>query len=37
MQNLREASESANQLAKMLAENPSLLIKSGTQKERDVR
>jgi len=37
MQNLREASESANQLAKKLAENPSLLIKSGTQKERDVR
>jgi phospholipid/cholesterol/gamma-HCH transport system substrate-binding protein len=37
MQNLREASESANQLAKMLAENPSLLIKGGTQKERDVR
>jgi phospholipid/cholesterol/gamma-HCH transport system substrate-binding protein len=37
MQNLREASESANQLAKMLAENPSLLIKGGTQKERDVQ
>jgi phospholipid/cholesterol/gamma-HCH transport system substrate-binding protein len=37
MQNLREASESANQLTKKLAENPSLLIKSGTQKERDVR
>jgi phospholipid/cholesterol/gamma-HCH transport system substrate-binding protein len=37
MKNLREASESANQLTKKLAENPSLLIKSGTQKERDVR
>jgi phospholipid/cholesterol/gamma-HCH transport system substrate-binding protein len=37
MRNLREASESANQLAKMLAENPSLLIKSGTQKERELR
>lgn len=37
LQNLREASESANQLAKKLAENPSLLIKSGSQKERDVR
>jgi phospholipid/cholesterol/gamma-HCH transport system substrate-binding protein len=37
MQNLREASESADQLVKMLAENPSLLLKSGTQKEREVR
>jgi phospholipid/cholesterol/gamma-HCH transport system substrate-binding protein len=37
MQNLREATESANQLARMLAENPSLLLKSGAQKERDVR
>lgn len=37
LQNLREASESANQLSKKLAENPSLLIKSGSQKERDVR
>jgi phospholipid/cholesterol/gamma-HCH transport system substrate-binding protein len=37
MQNLREATESANQLAKMLEENPSLLIKGETQKERDVR
>jgi phospholipid/cholesterol/gamma-HCH transport system substrate-binding protein len=37
MQNLREASESANQLTKLLAENPSLLLKGGTQKERDVR
>ena len=37
MQNLREASESANQLAKMLAENPSLLIKGEVQKERGSR
>ena len=37
MQNLREASESANQLAKMLAENPSLLIKGEAQKERSIR
>lgn len=37
MQNLREATESANQLAKMLEENPSLLIKGESQKERDVR
>lgn len=37
MQNLREATESANQLAKMLAENPSLLIKGEAQKERDIR
>jgi hypothetical protein len=37
MQNLREASESANQLAKMLAENPSLLIRGEAQKEREIR
>jgi phospholipid/cholesterol/gamma-HCH transport system substrate-binding protein len=37
MQNLREASESANQLAKMLAENPSLLIKGESPKEREIR
>ena len=37
MQNLREATESANQLAKMLEENPSLLIKGEPQKERDIR
>ncbi|MBN2035393.1 MAG: MCE family protein [Chitinispirillaceae bacterium] len=37
MQNLREATESANQLAKMLEENPSLLIKGEPQKERDLR
>jgi hypothetical protein len=35
MRNLREASESANQLTKILAENPSLLIRRGeSQKER---
>ena len=38
MRNLREASESANQLTKMLAENPSLLIRRGeSQKERELR
>ncbi|MCU0609034.1 MAG: MlaD family protein [Chitinispirillaceae bacterium] len=37
MQNLRQASESASELTRMLAENPSLLIKGETQKERDVR
>ena len=37
MQNLREATESANQLAKMLEENPSLLIRGEAQKERDIR
>jgi phospholipid/cholesterol/gamma-HCH transport system substrate-binding protein len=37
MQNLREATESANQFAKMLEENPSLLIKGEPQKERDIR
>jgi phospholipid/cholesterol/gamma-HCH transport system substrate-binding protein len=37
MQNLRGATESANQLAKMLEENPSLLIKGDPQKERDIR
>ncbi|MBN1128973.1 MAG: MCE family protein [Chitinispirillaceae bacterium] len=37
MQNLREATESANQLAKMLEENPSLLLKGDPQKERDSR
>ena len=36
MENLREALESANQLMKMLAENPSLLIR-GEGKERDNR
>lgn len=37
MQNLREASESANQLTKMLAENPSLLLRNESQKERELR
>jgi phospholipid/cholesterol/gamma-HCH transport system substrate-binding protein len=37
LQNLREASESADDLAKALAENPSLLIRGDQQKERDVR
>ena len=37
MQNLREATESANQLVKMLEENPSLLIKGEAQKERNMR
>jgi phospholipid/cholesterol/gamma-HCH transport system substrate-binding protein len=36
MENLREALENANQLMKMLAENPSLLIR-GEGKERDNR
>jgi len=36
MENLREALENANQLTKMLAENPSLLIR-GEGKERDNR
>lgn len=35
MQNIREASENADQLTKLLLENPSLLIRSETQKERD--
>jgi phospholipid/cholesterol/gamma-HCH transport system substrate-binding protein len=38
MRNLRNASESANQLTKMLAENPSLLLRRGeSQKERELR
>ena len=37
LQNLRSASESADDLAKALAENPSLLIRGDQQKERDVR
>lgn len=35
MQNIRQASENADQLTKVLAENPSLLLRSETQKERD--
>lgn len=37
MQNLREASESANRLTKILVENPSLLIRGESQKERELR
>lgn len=37
MQNLREASESANELTKILAENPSLMLKGEAQKERNIR
>lgn len=35
MQNIRQASENADQLTKLLLENPSLLIRSETQKERE--
>ena len=35
LQNIREASENADQLTKLLLENPSLLIRSENQKERD--
>jgi hypothetical protein len=37
LENIREASENANQLTKTLAENPSLLLKGEAQKERDIR
>lgn len=37
MQNIREATENANQLTKVLSENPSLLLKSENQRERDIR
>jgi phospholipid/cholesterol/gamma-HCH transport system substrate-binding protein len=37
MRNLREASESANHLVKILSENPSLLIRGESQKERELR
>ncbi|MBN1602387.1 MAG: MCE family protein [Chitinispirillaceae bacterium] len=37
MQNIREATENANQLTKILAENPSLLLKGETQRERNIR
>ncbi len=36
MENLRETVENANQLTKMLSENPSLLLK-GEQREREIR
>jgi ABC-type transporter Mla subunit MlaD len=35
MQNIRQASENADQLTKILAENPSLLLRSEAQKERE--
>jgi phospholipid/cholesterol/gamma-HCH transport system substrate-binding protein len=35
MQNVRQASENADQLTRILVENPSLLLRSETQKERD--
>jgi phospholipid/cholesterol/gamma-HCH transport system substrate-binding protein len=37
MENLRQALENANELTKILAENPSLLLKGEQQKERDNR
>lgn len=37
LQNLRGASESANQLAKMLEQNPTLLLRGESQKEREIR
>jgi ABC-type transporter Mla subunit MlaD len=37
MQNIREASENANQLTKILVENPSLLLKGESQRERTIR
>jgi phospholipid/cholesterol/gamma-HCH transport system substrate-binding protein len=37
MQNLRETLENANELSKLLAENPSLLIRSEQQRERIIR
>lgn len=35
MSNVRQASENADQLTRILVENPSLLLRSETQKERD--
>jgi phospholipid/cholesterol/gamma-HCH transport system substrate-binding protein len=37
MENLRDALENANELTKILAENPSLLLRGEQQKERDPR
>lgn len=37
MQNIREASENANQLTKTLAENPSLIFRNEYQRERNIR
>jgi ABC-type transporter Mla subunit MlaD len=36
MENLRETLENANELSKILAENPSLLIRGEAQKEREL-
>jgi phospholipid/cholesterol/gamma-HCH transport system substrate-binding protein len=37
MENLREALENANELTKILAENPSLLLRSEQQRQREIR
>jgi hypothetical protein len=37
MQNLRETMENANELMKVLSENPSLILRGEQQKERDVK
>ncbi len=37
LENLRQTLENANELSKILAENPSLLLRGETQKERDIR
>ncbi|HLV33378.1 MAG TPA: MlaD family protein [Chitinispirillaceae bacterium] len=37
MENIREATENANQLTKILAENPSLLLRGESQKRREIR
>jgi len=37
MENIREASENANQLTKIIVENPTLLLRGEAQKERDIR
>jgi len=37
MENLRDALENANELTKILAENPSLLLRGEQQKERELR
>ena len=36
LQNIRQATENADQLMKVLAENPSLLLKGESQRERDI-
>jgi phospholipid/cholesterol/gamma-HCH transport system substrate-binding protein len=37
LENIRQASENANELTKILSENPSLLLKGEQQRERDTR